>query len=110
MHWLFQKETLFWVTLGAAMVCLQTGCGEPAAGPDAGLDPEPFEAAIAEYLDRGNMAMVVKRIKEGPTVTGDTATLKASLTRAVVGGPSVTWTFHFEKTPDGTWKAVNHET
>jgi hypothetical protein len=81
------------------------GCGEP----EATVDAAPFESAIATYLDRNNMGMAVKEIKEGPTVDGDTATLVASLTRADVGGPSVTWTFRFEKSTDGTWTAVSHE-
>ncbi len=106
MHRLLQKETLLWVALVAAVACIQSGCSEPPERPDSA----PFEAAIAEYLDRGNMAMVVKEIKEGPSVTGNTATLKVSLTRAVVGGPSVTWTFNFKRASDGTWEAVDHET
>ncbi|HUT91946.1 MAG TPA: hypothetical protein VMY37_20795 [Thermoguttaceae bacterium] len=81
------------------------GCGEP----ESTVDSAPFESAIAKYLDQNNMGMAVKEVKEGPTVTGETATLVASLTRADVGGPSVTWTFRFEKNPDGTWKAVSHE-
>ncbi len=81
------------------------GCGKS----ESTVDAAPFESAIAEYLDRNNMGMAVKEVKEGPTVTGETATLVASLTRADVGGPSVTWTFRFEKESDGTWKAVSHE-
>ena len=108
MHRLLQEKTLLGVALVAAVVCIQSGCRESSEQAE-GPDPAPFEAAIAEYLDRGNMAMVVKQIKEAPIVTGNTATLKASLTRAVVGGPSVTWTFHFKKTPDGTWEAVDHD-
>ena len=106
MHRLLREETLLCVALVAVVACVQSGCGKPPATPDSA----PFEAAIAEYLDRGNMAMAVKEIKEGPSVTGNTATLKASLTRAVVGGPSVTWTFNFKKTSDGTWEAIDHET
>lgn len=109
MHRLLQEKTLLWVALSVAVVCIQPGCSQPSE-PSEGPDPAPFEVAIAEYLDRGNMAMVVKRIKQGPSVSGNTASLKASLTRAVVGGPSVTWTFNFKKTPDGTWEVVNHQT
>jgi len=85
--------------------CLVAGCGRP----EETANSAPFEAAIAKYLDQNNMGMAVKRVKEGPTVSGDTATLTASLTRAEVGGPSVTWDFFFEKSPDGTWTAVRHE-
>ena len=81
------------------------GCG----GSESTVDSGPFESAIARYLDRNNMGMAVKEIKEGPTVDGDTATLVASLTRADVGGPSTTWTFRFEKNADGTWNALSHE-
>ena len=89
------------ILVGFALV----GCGEP----EVTADPAPFKAAIATYLERGNMAMAVKEIKKGPTVEGDTATLTASLTHAELGGPSVTWEFRFEKDPDGAWKVVSHE-
>ena len=85
--------------------CWLIGCGESKST----VDSAPFESAIAAYLDRNNMGMAVKEVKEGPTVDGDTATLVASLTRADVGGPSVTWTFRFEKEADGSWRAVSHE-
>lgn len=92
--------------LSLALFCgCLTGCSEPKSS----IDPAPFKAAIATYLDQNNMGMVVKEVKEGPTVEGDAATLVASLTRADVGGPSTTWTFRFEKDADGTWKAVGHE-
>jgi len=81
------------------------GCGEP----EPKVDSAPFEKAIAEYLERNNMAMALKTVKEGPTVSGDTATLVASLTHAELGGPAVTWEITFEKGPDGTWEAVGHE-
>ena len=86
------------------IACL-VGCGEQAPP----VDTAPFEKAVAEYLERNNMAMALKQVKEGPTVVGDTATLTASLTHAELGGPAVTWTITFEKGPDGTWKAVKHE-
>jgi hypothetical protein len=92
--------------LPLALLCAWlAGCG----GSESAVDSGPFEAAIVRYLDQNNMRMAVKEIKEGPTLDGDSATLVASLTRADVGGPSVTWTFRFEKDGDGTWKAVGHE-
>ena len=90
----------------AAMVCGLSGCGDsktPAA------DPQPFQAAIAQYLEQNNMAMAVKAIREGPFVEGKTAQLTASLTHATLGGPAVTWQFRFTQNPDGTWKAVSHK-
>jgi ketosteroid isomerase-like protein len=82
------------------------GCG----GTKGALaDPEPFKKAIAQYLERNNMAMALKEIKEGPTVQGNTATLTASLTHAALGGPAVTWQIRFEKNADGSWKAVSHK-
>jgi hypothetical protein len=99
-------RTAFLRAISLALFCgCLAGCGKSKSS----VDPAPFKAAIAKYLDQNNMAMVVKEVKEGPTVEGDTATLVASLTRADVGGPSTTWTFRFEKSPDGTWKAVGHE-
>ena len=91
--------------LAVLFFCALLGCGEP----EVTVDPTPFKSAIATYLDRGNMALAVKEVKEGPTVDGDTATLTASLTHAELGGPSVTWEFRFEKNADGSWKVVSHE-
>lgn len=93
------------------IVCLaafltSAGCNRSA---DRATDPQPFKTAIAEYLERGNMAMALKEIKEGPTVSGNTATMKASLVHAQMPGPAVTWVFRFEKGPDGKWKVVKHE-
>jgi len=85
--------------------CSLSSCGEQRVT----VDPAPFESAIAKYLERNNMAMAVKEIKEGPTVSDQTATLTASLTHAELGGPSVTWKFGFEKTADGTWEVVDCE-
>ncbi len=85
--------------------CTLIGCGEP----EVTADPGPFKSAIATYLDRNNMAMAVKEVKEGPTVDGDTATLTASLTHAELGGASVTWEFRFEKSADGSWNVVSHK-
>ena len=95
----------FACALAVLFGCTLIGCGEP----EVTVDPTPFKAAITTYLDRGNMAMAVKEVKEGPTVDGDTATLTASLTHAQLGGPSVTWDFRFEKSPDGAWKVVSHD-
>jgi len=81
------------------------GCG---GKPTATVAPEPFKKAIAEYLERNNMAMALKEIKEGPAVEDKTATLTASLTHATLSGPAVTWQFRFEKAADGSWKAVSH--
>ena len=89
----------------ALFCCWLIGCGEP----ESTVDSAPFQSAIATYLDRNNMGMAVKEVKQGPSIDGDTATLVASLTRADVGGPSVTWTFRFERSPDGRWTAVSHE-
>jgi hypothetical protein len=81
------------------------GCGK---SPGSTVDPAPFEAAIAQYLDRSNMAMKVKEIREGPTVTGDKATLTASLVHREMGGPSVVWLFEFSEVQPGTWRVMSH--
>lgn len=81
------------------------GCSQAEApAPNA----QPFEAAIAEYLERNNMAMALKEIKEGPIIDDRTATLTASLQHASLSGPAVTWQFHFEQQTDGGWTAVSH--
>ena len=92
--------------LFALLSLLSHGCGKSEA-PTA--DPEPFKAAVAQYLERNNMAMALKQIKAGPTIEGKTATLTASLQHATIPGPAVTWTFRFEQNADGTWNAVSHK-
>ena len=89
-----------------AVLVLVAGCGKSGPAP---VDPKPFEAAIAQYLERGNMAMALKEIKEGPTVNDNTATLTASLVHAEMGGPAVVWRFTFEKDAKGTWRATAHK-
>ncbi len=90
----------------AVLVGLVAACGR--SKPPA-VDLQPFKAAIAQYLERNNMGMALKEFKEGPTIEGDKARLKASLVHATMGGVSVTWEFRFEKGPDGQWKAVEHK-
>ena len=47
----------------ALFVCLSQGCGK-SDSPTA--DPEPFKAAVAQYLEQNNMAMALKQIKDWP--------------------------------------------
>ncbi len=94
------------LVLLTALVCLTPGCGRSAAPV---VDSQPFEAAVARYLDQNNMGVALKDIKAGPTIEGNTTTLTASLHHATMGGPAVTWTFRFEQDADGTWKAVSHQ-
>jgi hypothetical protein len=100
------KHVLRRFVLLALLVCLLLGCGK-SESPTA--DPEPFKAAVAQYLERNNMAMTLKAIKAGPTIEGKTATLTASLQHATIPGPAVTWTFRFEQNADGNWSAVSHK-
>jgi len=102
---LTQRQSLF-AAIMLGVLALAVGCGHKEA---ASADPGPFKKAIAEYLERNNMAMALKEVKEGPTVQGKTATLTASLTHATLSGPAVTWQFRFEKGADGSWKAVGHK-
>lgn len=81
-------------------------CG--CAKPEPTADPAPFEAAVAQYLSDNNMALKLKEIRHGPTVAGDHATMSASLTHRELGGPSVVWTFEFDRSGAGAWKAVRH--
>ena len=82
-----------------------SGCGDQPSP----VDTAPFLQAIDGYLDSNNMGMAIKEIKEGPVLDGDTAHLTASLSRKDVGGPAVTWTFHFSRQPDGKWSVIKHE-
>ena len=81
------------------------GCGGQAVSVDA----TPYRQAIVDYLRANDMALAVKTIREGPTLSGDTAQLTASLTHQELGGASVTWIFHFERKEDGRWAVVRHE-
>jgi hypothetical protein len=92
------------VLLLFAWLALGTGCSD--AGP--AVDPAPFEAAVATYLKENDMAMRLKEVREGPTISGDHATMKASLTHKELGGPSVVWTIEFEKAGENSWRAVSH--
>lgn len=89
----------------ASVLTVVLGCGEEPAPVDA----TPFRQAIDEYLDGNNMALAIKAVKEGPTISGDTAQLSASLTHQELGGPSVIWSFHFERGQNGKWSVVRHE-
>lgn len=89
-----------------ALIAFDTlGCGEKSAPVDA----TPFRQPIDEYLRSHNMALAIKEIKAGPTISDDTAQLSASLTHEELGGPAVTWSFHFERQRDGEWAVVRHE-
>ena len=90
----------------ALLVCVSQGC---CKSESSSVDPRPFKAAVARYLEQNNMAMAWKGIKAGPTIEGRTATLAASLQHATIPGPAVTWTFRLEQDADGTWKAVSHK-
>ncbi len=89
----------------AAVLVGMLGCGEEPAP----VDETPFRQAIDEYLDSNNMALAIKAIKEGPTISGDNAQLSASLVHQELGGPSVIWSFHFERGQNGKWSVVRHE-
>ncbi len=84
------------------MALVIAGCGHSAAPPDAA----PFEAAVERYLQQHNMALRIKSVSRGPTVTGDRATMAVSLTHAELGGPSVVWEFDFTRQPNGDWDAL----
>jgi hypothetical protein len=91
-------------SLLAAATLAQTGCSKSA--PTA--DPQPMKVAIEQYLQQNNMALRIKEIKQGPTITGTTATMSVSLTHAELGGPSVVWEFQFAQEPGGAWRATSH--
>ncbi|MHB8865067.1 MAG: hypothetical protein ACYC6N_22020 [Pirellulaceae bacterium] len=97
-------QSLILFTLLAAMTMAFAGCrrSEPAA------DPEPFRVAVEQYLQQHDMALRLKEIRKGPTVTGAAATMSVSLTHAELGGPSVVWEFQFERDARGEWRATSH--
>jgi hypothetical protein len=92
--------------LAAALLFVAcTGCHDRRAA----VEETPFREAIERYLKAHNMALAIKEIKEGPRVEEQTATLQASLVHQELGGPSVTWTFHFARQTDGSWLVERHE-
>ena len=93
------------LVLAAFAFAAVTGCSK--SGDDVSVDPAPFQAAIVDYLEKGNMGMAVHEFKE-LTVEGDTAKAMVSLESADVPGPKVRWTFEFAKDGDG-WKATSHK-
>lgn len=92
----------------ALLVALLAGCGK-SKSKESAVDIEPFKKAIGEYLERDNMAMAVKEVKEGPVIEETKATITASLTHATMGGPAVTWQFTLEKDPKGAWRVLRHK-
>lgn len=92
------RSTVFAIVVGCL---LPLGCRKQEQ-PTA--NPEPFKQAVAAYLQVSNMSMKLKEIKAGPAVSGNEATLTASLVHAEMGGPAVTWQFTFRKAADGVWK------
>jgi hypothetical protein len=93
------------VTVMVVTIVGLPGCGDQPSQ----VDTTPFLQAIDVYLERSNMAMAIKQVKEGPVLDGDTARLTASLSHRDLGGPAVTWTFHFNRQQDGQWSVVKHE-
>jgi hypothetical protein len=95
------------IKLACACVTLviAAGCGRAAST----VDDTPFRAAIGQYLQANNMAMKIKEVKQPPVLTGDTATMTASMTHEQLVGPSVTWKFEFARQPDGSWRVTRHE-
>ncbi len=59
------------IVILAVLMCCLTGCSEPAST----VDPAPFEAAVADYLTKNDMALRLKAIRQGPTVDGGQATM-----------------------------------
>jgi len=98
--WKCLAVMVFW----AAVSLVVSGCGTQSVP----VDPTPFRQAIGEYLESKNMAMAIKEIKAGPEVDGETARLTASLSHKDLGGPSVTWTFHFKK-QGSKWTVLRHD-
>lgn len=90
---------------GLVFVLAIMGCGSPGVQ----VDEEPFRQAIGRYLETHNMAMKIKKIKQGPVIEGDSASLTASMTHAQLGGPSVTWVFQFAKQSDGAWQVTSYQ-
>jgi hypothetical protein len=87
------------------VVAALAGCGKSQPA----VDPAPFEAAVNQYLQRNDMALKIKEIRQGPTVDGDRATMTASMTSRDVGGFSVVWEIQFQRGANGQWTVTGHQ-
>ena len=92
------------LVIALMMMATLLGCGSPAPT----VNDQPFRDAIGQYLKSNNMALSIKESKQGPTINGDAAELQAAMTHEQLGGPSVTWSFHFARQADGSWKVTQH--
>ncbi len=104
------REVSLWHRTGlvlavVALAVAASGCGESKPA----VDSAPFEAAVSDYLARNDMALRLKKIRQGPTVDGDRATMSASMTSRDVGGMSVVWEIEFQRRADGQWTVVGHQ-
>ncbi len=103
-----RRSTILRAMEFALLLAAVCGCGK--AQPErSAADLAPFKKAIAEYLERNNMAMALKEIKQGPDIHQSKATLTASLVHATMPGPAVTWQFDLEKNSQGEWKVLSHK-
>jgi len=103
-----RSAIIFHIAGLALLLALVAGCGKSKSKEGTG-EIEPLKKAIAEYLERNNMAMALKEVKYGAVIKEKTATLTASLTHATMGGPAVTWEFTFEKRDQGSWRVLGHK-
>jgi hypothetical protein len=95
-----RSAIIFHIVWLALLLALVAGCGKCKSKAEA-ADIEPFQKAVAEYLERNNMAMALKEVKDGPVIKEKTATLTASLTHATMGGPHGHMGIHAGERPQG---------
>jgi len=89
----------------AALLVPGAGCGGTGTSP---ADPEPFVAAVHDYLDTHHMDLRVAAVKS-LTVTGDRATAEMAMEHADgMVGVKVRWRFEFTRTDRG-WTVTRHE-
>ena len=91
------------LALGVALCC--AGCSkEDAAKP---TDSQPFEAAIADYLQRNGYGMKIASVQRIDQ-TGNTATAVCRMQEAEgTYGLAVTWVFSLHR-DDGHWQVESH--
>jgi hypothetical protein len=87
-----------------AMAMLFGACGRSAPDPQA---VKPFEQAIGEYLEAGNMDMAVHRVVELNVEDGK-ATATVSLHAREVPTVKVRWRFTFSRDGGGAWQVTEH--
>jgi hypothetical protein len=91
------------IVAGVMFTLFLTACGRGTPPAPTAADTQPFQTAIAAYLEANSMGMAVTSFDQ---LQVDGVSAKAVCKMKAIEGDynmAVTWEFEFEKTADG-WK------